>query len=321
MKSLLFGLIFLVTPAFASNLAETYHLSPVMPSGKYQGQKLNVKMKRAIAILNGSPYHHALEREAEHWLIANIYHNKKFYIAAVPKRVKQVLFLTEPFMGVLAHSMLRFHFDQPVRLLAEVPSLQEVAEGVVYKPLTEPVELKDLLMSVEATSPDGINEFSAVESFFNTRGLVFRFMSLTGLGVSRLQNGEATIYQHPLNMSEREASRTLRQAFYTSDNLGMSQMYNTLFANCNKYCAGILDRSLKMALRKPTYSKKFIASVQALAANFMVFAKFNPPVMNVLASNETINMENEPEFQRLAALYPRAVLCEEALTPVAAQIP
>jgi len=317
MKSILVLILFWSAyPALARPLAETYHITATMPSGKYQGQRLNTTAKRAIAILNGSPAQAQLGVDDRYWLIANLYHNKKFYIAKVPKTaVRQVIFMSEPFLGVFSHSMLRFQFSEPVELLAEVPSLEEIMRGITHKPLENPELLNDLMISVEATAPHGVPEFAAVASFFNSRGLVFRVMSLTGLGISRFHRGLATVHQFPLDLSAREAARTLRNALKRSDEFGMGRMYNTLFANCNHFCVKVLDQSRKLAERESTKFRRFLASVQGLASNFATFATLNPALLRLGSGTQLLNMENDPEFQRLAALYPREPACAETLDP------
>lgn len=312
----LFLLLLSGLASWARPLTEVYHLTPTMPSGKYQGQRLNTTMKRAIAILNGSPLQAQLGVDDRYWLIANFYHNKRFHIAKVPKNsVRQVLFLSEPFFGVLSHSMLRFQFDEPIELLAEVPTVEEVQAGITHKPYAQPERLHDLMVSVEATSPHGIQEFAAVESFFNSRGLVFRVMSLTGLGVSRFLKRGSSVHQYPLDLSDREAARTLRNALKRSDEFGMSRMYNTLFANCNHFCVKVLNQTRTLAERERTTLRRFVASVQGLASNFVLFAQLNPALMRLGSGDRAVNMEHDPEFQRLAGLYPNRFACEELLLP------
>ncbi len=294
-----------------------------MPSGPYKGQKLNVEAKRAIAILNGSELEKQLATDPKNWLIANVYHNKKFYLASIPKAaVENVMLLSEPMFGVLMHSMLRFQFSEPVRLLAEMPTVGDLAQGRMYHRLDEPIQLRDLMLSVEATSPHGIPEFSAVESFFNTRGLVFRWMSLTGLGVSRLLSGQATILQFPLNLTAREKARALRNALIKSDETGMAGMYNTIKANCNQYCFRILERTSPLSLRQREGLRKFIATSYIFAANFVSFTSINPVLSRLGLTwsmwrrpeiKEVPRLERDPEFLHLSESYPRSEKCGELL--------
>ena len=301
---------------------DPFYFNAKIASGTYKGQKINTTLKRAVTKLDGTKYQGDIQIPEGYTLIANFFHNKKFYLALIPKYgVEQVLFLSEPFGGIFSHSMLRFRMNKPIQLVAEVPTEEEFNQGIYAKPLEKPTELNDLLISVEATSPPGVKEFSLFASFFSTRGLVMRVISLTGRGVSKLLKSQAHVVQMPLALNSKEANRALRNALEQSEEWGMSKMYNTALKNCNSACFNLLEKAKSFFRTGQNKYQFMVSSAQALASRVVVFSKLYPPLARVgitwrswrtHGAPDERNLEDDPEFRRVALTYPG--VCEEDLT-------
>lgn len=302
---------------------DPFYFNATIASGTYKGQKINTTLKRAVSKLDGTQYQAGIEIPEGYNLIANFYHNKKFYLALIPKYgVEQVLFLSEPFGGIFSHSMLRFRMNKPIRLVAEVPNEEEFKAGVYARSLESPIELYDLIVSVEATSPPGIKEFSLLASFFSTRGLVMRVISLTGRGVSKLLKSQAHVVQMPLDLTRKEANRALRNALEQSEEWGMSHMYNTALKNCNSACFNLLEKAKSFFRNGQNRYQYMLSSVQAIASRVVVFSKLYPPLARLgitwrswrtHGAPDERNLEDDPEFHRLARTYPG--VCEDLALP------
>lgn len=324
---LIFGLVGFTSALWAEPtqivIDNPYHFGARMPEGKYQGQLLNIKERRPITKLNGSQLSSSFSVSSHEYLLANIYHNQEFYIGIVPRAaVKQVYFLSEPFARVFAHSMLRFQLDTPVRLVARQPSAEEWENGVPFHPLETPIELNDLILSVEAVAPPGIVEFSAWENLFRTRALVFRMISLTGRGVRKYLSGNVRVKQIPIDLTERDANRAFRNAVETSHAFGLSQMYTTLFDNCNRHCFELLELSRPYVSHHNSDFANFVGTVQAIATKVIIFSKIYPVLAQFGLSWRGLIDErlspmplfgDDPDFRKLAATYPG--LCFDELTP------
>jgi hypothetical protein len=317
---------FLILLSFVAMSAQAltdnpYYFGAKIPKGPYKNQVINITLKRAVSTINNTRFQGDLVVPENYRLVANIFHNKKFYIGLVPNAgVEQVLFLSEPFGGIFSHSMLRFRMRKPVKLIAEVPTEEEFRNGVMNKPLETPIEIDDLIVSVEATSPPGVKEFSTFASFFSTRGLAMRVISLTGRGVSKLLKAQAKVVQMPLDMSEREANRSLRNAFAVSEEWGMSQMYNTALKNCNSICFNLIESAKTYVKRNRDSQGRLVGYAQEFASRVVIFSKVYPPLARLgitwrswrtRGAPDDRNLEDDPNFKRLAATYPG--VCEEDL--------
>lgn len=290
--------------ASAFSGGDPFFLSPTVPRGKYAQRPINTKIKRSATILNGTRYATGFQIPENTWLVANIFHNRRFYIGLVPKEsVEQIFYLSEPF-GALTHSMLRFKMSKPVQLIATEPVAEEFEKGVYGNPLPEPILLNDLILSVEATSPPGVPEFSHIESFFSTRGLVFRLLSMTGRGVQAYLNHSVSVQQIPLNFTSKESGEKLEFALLESDRVGMAEMYNTLFSNCSTHCLRVMDQAGKAATSWLLSISRFVAPFTPKVLDWYHWK--NPNAAPVP------NLEDDPEFLRLARTYPKR--CEELLS-------
>ncbi len=242
-KLLFFLALLLSTAHFQLHATQDwFHHNPVMPEGFKKGVELDTSKKRAVVMLEDSPYARIYGLKPDAFLVANIYHNGKFYVARIPKQgVEKVFFATEPFGGIMAHTMLHFEFSEnrPVELIAEIPTAEEAAIRSPGKEIV-PILLRDLLFSVEVTVTKGEAAFSPTKGLLHLNGLVYRMISLTGRGTSQYLSGKVKIYESPLNLDDGERARAIEIALRRSHDMGMCHMYNTLLGNCNIHTYRVL---------------------------------------------------------------------------------
>lgn len=220
-----------------------YHRAAV-PAGWFKGQKIDVSKKRAVVILEDTPYARIYGLEADSTLVGNVYHNGKFYVARIPKNsVQKTYFSSEPFGGVFAHSMLHFEFPEEqskqIKLISEIPTEEEASQRKAGKEI-QPIYLQDLLISAEVSMREGEGLFSPIRSFFHLNGMVYRVISLTGRGTKPYLEHKKKVFETALNLNKEESNKALESSLRTSHEAGMCTMYNTVAANCNIYVFRLL---------------------------------------------------------------------------------
>ncbi len=301
-------LIFFAVPSFGQN--DVFHRQVTVPSGKYKGQQYDTSDRRSVVILDSAPEELQLGRPEGHYLVANFYHNRQFYFAHIPKDgVEEVLFQTEPFGGVFAHSLLRFNFasQHPIRLIAPVP-----AQGFKYEKLPQPILLHEMIVTPEAMAPHGIPPFQAVAGFLGHVGVVIRVASITGRGVSRFLEGNNPSRMYPIQFDHRERNTALEHSLRLSQEVGMQRMYNTIYCNCNILSMQVLKSSrfwhdgTRSAVRNMMNWFIFIAD------KFMIASKIYPPLAllglywrKYLGDGDVRNLKDDPRFLELAEDYRR----------------
>ena len=231
----------------------------------------------------------------------------------------QTQFISEPFGGAFAHSMLRFEFaeDNQVELISEIPTEEEAEARLPGKAIT-PILLQDLLMTVEANGLKGEPPFSFVKGMMNLHGLVYRITSLTGRGTSNYTSKKAKAYQTVLNLTREESNRALEISLRTSHNVGMNHMYNTAYKNCNIFSYRILNSARPLLCEEHTFAQnlkgmllKIVDEAGVLTRVWPSFGKAGLYWRGFVSTKHKVTLMNDdPRFLKLAHEYE----CEKALS-------
>ncbi len=232
------------TPVFGGD--EDNYENAYMPRGRYQGQLLDTRDRRSIRIftdLEASPY----RQNADDIIIANFYHEGKFWIARFPADGVDEIFFHKVVMKTkvpAAHAQLRFKMKKGHEIELYAPAGAAVPTSN---------KISDVVYSVEAMPVygDKYDLFNGVRNHF---GLGLRFMSIEEAYFKSIYLNDQHVEQIPLSVLPNAEQTLLREALVRSDTLGMAQMYNTLTRSCCTESFGLLDRSsARTWLRMPAY--------------------------------------------------------------------
>jgi hypothetical protein len=324
MRSLLLSLVLiLVQPLFAAD--DFFYHAPVFREGPNAGHVMDTTLKRAIRILTDDQFGGRFKAPEGFLAVANVFHNKKFYIAHIPKAgVDKIYFLNEPFSAVMSHSMLRFVFnaDQPVKLIAEIPATAGETPALMESPLI----LKDLLVTPEVVAPLNGSQFNprlGMQDYFT---VVARVTSLTGRGVSPYLERNYLAQQKVLNYTSKEASDALMNGLEESDRRGMWTMYHTLKANCNVVAFFFLKKGRSFVCDSQNLRDRILGKFRMFMERNVPIVRWHPPFSSFILrwrgymdrdAERLPLLNDDPAFLELAATYPKKVAtCEENVVPV-----
>ncbi len=227
------------------------------------GKDLDLSERRPVVPLEGTVFEEKYGLP-EHRLFANFFHKGKFWIARVPKKAVEKVYVQlsyfPPILAgkyVAAHSLIRFELNEstPLRLVAEMPTVEQ--HQALQK--ASPEERLDLLpevlsgedpqyqvvniaMSAEAqwTKDDPKKEYNLVRGKHGAFTQIIRIVSMD----SRLR--EFFKSGNPVNQFEMKGlKRTdgiLTEAILSSQRDGISKLYDTLWYNCTTMAFDILER-------------------------------------------------------------------------------
>ena len=329
--------LFISFSGFAQDAVDVHFTDTLMPEGalKYSGERINTRWVKPAFIIDGSAvesdYADLIQLADGRTLVANFYHEEKFYFAAIPTdKVKETLFLSTPFAPAMAHSMLQFRLSEPIELLAEIPSQEEASKGIKSKKLKSTIKLNDMLFSPEASAPEGVNPFSAVESFFKSRALVLRVMSITGKitqsnYADTINNkGKTVTSQTPLKFTPEESSNAIVNALKISHHFRLDKFYNTIGDNCNSNCFKVIERTKPFVYPGQGVFESALGIVMATVHKVSPFTKQNPAGAKIgllwrgwtsrALIKQSTYLANDPEFKEVVKSYPvRAKSCAAKL--------
>jgi hypothetical protein len=216
------------------------------PFNKGIGQPLDLSERRPIVTLDGSPFESFYGSDPSTTLVANIFHDHRFWIARIPRSgVQSTYFLRSFFMPMVAHSLIRFQMadESPIQLLAEVPT-QANAEALQFlPPRPDPILLRNVVVTAEAQWR--VND--PYKAYNLVRGAMGQFVQITRV-VSmeeRFRNYYLTgnrTYMQKINWTPEESSSALLYAFQRSESDGINTYYNTFYYNCATTALSILER-------------------------------------------------------------------------------
>lgn len=244
--------IFLLTPGLSSRAVETRPTLPdancrcdlndrfdpqaKMPRGIYQGQCINSCHQRSLRRLSAAEAaEYGIEPEAI--AVANVSHQNQFWVAKIlPNSVAEVIYQLENFPSPIpaAHTQLRFRFSpgSEVLLIPQIPGSPQ-----------SPVQLKDLIFSVEAVAVVGGN-FDLVAGFFDNFAIAYRLVSLESRVQRMIIQDGHKVQQIQLNLTPTQRNQLLLNAITKSHQAGLTQMYNSLSRNCTTEVFRIIDQTI-----------------------------------------------------------------------------
>jgi len=292
----------------------------IIAGGIRRGQELDTSKKRAIVRLQDTPYARIYGLKEDSTLVANVFHNGRFFIARIPKHgVTRTLFASEPFGGLFAHSMLHFEFaeDQTVQLIAEIPDVKAAEDRQPGKEI-KPIYLRDLLLSVEVSMAKGDKDFEPVKAMAGYNGIVYRMISLTGRGTSPYLSGKKKVFETPLNLTAEESNRALEASINTSHEFAMCQMYNTVVSNCNIHVYRMLREARPLMSDEYSWSKNVAGMMLKLVDDAGIATRVWPAFGKTglmwrgfidFADRKPLLLNDNPRFRALAEQYE----CEKKL--------
>lgn len=222
---------------FPVRTQDPFRLISVMPAGPLAGVPISTREKRSGVILN--------EKEAAPYkpgpgevVIANLYHEGKFWIAKVPvEAVKDVYFLSENYSKTLPlnHSQIRFQMEPG----HEITLYPQVGTKMPIKR-----KLSDLLVSVEAHWAMG-DTFNTFKGIFPRYALQFRVVSPDQAYYKSCFELRHAIQQIKMNLKPQEKSAIFLQALTDSNhNASFPRMYGALCKSCTTEVFKMIDSQM-----------------------------------------------------------------------------
>ena len=216
-------------PACRIDLKDKYDIGYSLDHGKYKTQCLDMARKRPAIILS---------EDSQTITIANFYHEKKFWLAQIPKTgVDQAIFQIVRFSTgipfvIASHTQIRFKMKPG----AELRLTTQNGSG-------EQTTISDFIFSVEYTAPLGV-PYNVIEAQFNNVGMVARILSTKARMLEELDGSGNTVQQLPMRLDSRAADQIMVSGIHRSYQLGTLQMYNTFSRNCANEAFNLLDKNL-----------------------------------------------------------------------------
>ena len=224
---LLASLILSVTQAFAQN--DPYAPMNYFEEGPFKGQLINNKDRRSIKIV---------EETSESFTVANFTHDKKYYLAIIPKNaVRDIIVHIDYFTSSIpaAHSQLRLILNHPILLRDQITN--EVRTTLI----------SDIVFSIEAikgpSSPYGL--IQGMQKHF---AVSYRFMSTQDKYRTLICDDKERTTQYNLTMSPEQKNQFLENALRLSDKSDNKTMYHTWKVNCTTEMIRLLDSVLDRSL-------------------------------------------------------------------------
>jgi hypothetical protein len=227
------------SPSCIIDSSDPYDPGYVISDGKYKGQCLDASTVRPPIVL---------KEDGRHIVIANFYHDGKFWLADIPKNaVTSVMFQGVPFGDLLfgliqlKHGQFRFKLNQPIYLREQSGNK------------TETVMLDDIIVSATATHPKGI-PYSALHS--KDFGIATRVLSSTSRGVEEIAVDKSDVHQYELELPNDLKSDILLASVVRASEAGYLEHYHLL----DKNCATVSIDSLDAAIERPQGVRPFRGS-------------------------------------------------------------
>lgn len=263
MKSALTSLALLVlsTAAQAQHEDIFYHEVQMPESTHFAGKLIDTSDARGAVDLSGSIYEEHYGKRPGYRFVGNIMHNGRFWMGYVPRdQSDRTNFIREwfPLWGPLklAHIMFLVYQkpEAPSLLVAEIPSLEDLENERFPESLEEPIELPELVVSVEARWAE--HEDSRLRRYQPQWGLSLgpfvKSAYVNSIQIRSLQDKAAQsvierrhhLQTLPLNISDIESSRLLMTAIDFAQERGMRVRYNLIWSNCANTAQHMLERAV-----------------------------------------------------------------------------
>ncbi|HEX4922841.1 MAG TPA: DUF4105 domain-containing protein, partial [Bdellovibrionales bacterium] len=282
-----------------------------VPVGAFQGLPLNTAVRRPILVLNAGGNDAELERRlaAPVLDVANFYHDGLFYVARIPMaHIKDVRFLVAPFSAVAWHTQLQIVFNEgaSIELLAKIndhPIDNEGNKKITIEPLAKPLEIKDLVITIDGTEPRGQKTWNMLDAIRGRYTITYRLVSIQERVRWFIMTG-TPIKPYDLNLTPDEARATLTLGLRKSHTMGFTRPYSLLTANCTNLALKLVADAVPFRSRSLERFSPIVQSVRALydrvenvSDTLSWFTVMRLRVLGWLERRE-INLERDPEFRR-----------------------
>jgi hypothetical protein len=220
-----------------SHIDDKYEEPVVMNFGPFAGQCVDTCRFRRVITLGKSeaaPY----RRNQDEIVIANILHEGRFWIAAIPvNQTKESRIIFEDFLKGISHVAIRFIFDDhhPVRLYPQALNSKEIRTAKV-----QPHYLTDLLFSAEGTPPIR-KDFELVDSALGRYWLSYRFLSTLDFYIHAHAKKGHPIRQFRLSLNSEQRRQALIAGINKSENGSFQTRYDLLQNNCATSAVDLLE--------------------------------------------------------------------------------
>jgi hypothetical protein len=278
-----------------------------MPSGKFIGKCLETH-KRSFRLVEPEAAAHVVpeavvrSRSATSQFVANVSHDGDFWTAVLPKKdgIESLTFLVERFVPrwLAAHTMLRAEFTEPVLLFCQT------------HPERAPVQLKNLILTVEALAYQGGPQFNPISTLGQGFALATRFQSLEDRVAQAIDIEKNTVRQYRLNLTNDEKDLFWWAVVNEVHDPDMKGMYNLI----NRNCMNVLFRAIDIVVGR---ARSFISRI---ATFYPLKTKSALAARGLLENREihTLNQELIAEEKSIRAKVCPMNLLPEAETIVAA---
>ena len=210
---------------------------PLIPSGRFAGQPLDVRRRRSL---------HIVSETDEHYVVDYFFHRSEFRIARIPKRAvtavigqrfnfSEGLRIRNPLMN---HAQVRFTFDEknPVKVYERGADVER--DEALF-------QLCDLVYSIEVVGPKGTS-WNLLRSFGDFVS-AHRLVSLEEVVFERIVLCKYTVIQSPpLLLSAEDRNRGLELCLRRGHSAGLEELYYLVTlrlgaANCTSEAFRLLD--------------------------------------------------------------------------------
>jgi hypothetical protein len=222
--------------AMSSKSLNLFYENALMPDGPFKGQKLDAATNRSAVLMDDFKNRKTLENHENYYLVGNFFHHGKLYIARIPKRGIEKMSLVNDYFttkNLAAHVMVMYEYsvDNPVELIAEIPTVENLNRGVIDYPIYPRIKLHKILFSAEAVPLVG-SEFSIKRGLNEELAIAYRFMSLSARMDSTKNKNRGRFEVLEIVSSDFYRANSLKRALTMADSHKMNSMYDTLDNNC-----------------------------------------------------------------------------------------
>ena len=227
-------------PASPPDPNDPFAVDAFMPKGPYSGMRIDTSVGRSVHILSpeeAAPY----APQPGEMLVANVYHDGKFWIARVPADSVQDVIYQREHCGKLGpidgdHAQVRFVM-KPGKEVTLVPQTRGDT--------SDPIQESDFVFTCEGSGVPGTDwdlGHAALDHFV----ICYRLLPTSDKRQAMTENGKLhPVDQWSLNLSDSDKQRVFASAMQEGTNAGLGNMYNTLTRNCTTEAVAALDAVIR----------------------------------------------------------------------------
>jgi hypothetical protein len=299
----------------------------------HYGHELDLSERRPVVNLNGSVFAEQYAKPG-YDLFANFSHNGNFYIVNVPQNsVKNYYFQISYFhygkgiaekIAPAAHSLLRFEMNQPIEIVAEMPTLKawqhlsKLSPAQIQQNLAPPFSGKEYLIlnaaiSAEAqwTKKDPKKAYDLRRGMHSAFIQIVRFVSMESRFNEFYKTGNPA-EQYLMEGPAADGSQVLAKGLEISESDALKKIYDTTQLNCTTRAFDIVEEALNVKDQRIGFIRSHASKALPFLAKDKV-AEFNgKDLVNLpLVDDKTLAEESFNAWERI--VKPRGELCPSDL--------